>query len=219
MRLKVLGAILLFASYSTLAESPVQPVENTNSANNMLIPSTALVPVKSQVCAACHGVDGNSTVGMWPKLAGQHKGYLVRELKEFQKGDKGGRNDPSMVAMAQGLSDADIEEISAFYAKQKPTPGGAKAEFVSKGEKLYRGGNSTTGVSACIACHGPKGEGNDLANYPKISGQQIDYTMTELKKFRTGTRSNDPNGIMRDIAKRMTDEDIQAVSDYVSGLH
>lgn len=177
------------------------------------------MPVQAQVCVACHGVDGNSTVGIWPKLAGQHEGYLIKELIDFRKGDKGGRNDPTMFGMTQNLSDQDIQILAAFYAHQKETPGSAKPESMSLGEKIYRGGNLKTGVAACIACHGPNGAGNAPAHYPKLSGQQAEYTVTELKKFRAGTRSNDPNNIMRDIAKRMSDEEIQAVSDYVSGLH
>jgi cytochrome c553 len=204
-----LVSLAIFISVAVVAEAPV--------------PTTAAVsakaPTKSEVCAACHGVEGNSSVGMWPKLAGQHEAYIIKELKEFRKGEKGGRNDPSMVAMAQGLTDEDIQELAIFYATQKATPGGAKQELLSLGEKIYRGGNLKTGVTACIACHGPSGDGNAAAKYPRLSGQQAEYTVMQLKKFRTGTRSSDPNGIMRDIAKRMSDEEIQAVSDYVSGLH
>jgi cytochrome c553 len=174
---------------------------------------------KSQVCGACHGVDGNSTVPIWPKIAGQSEKYLEHELVEFRKGEKGTRFEASMYGMTQNLSDQDIADLAAYFAKQKPTPGAVKANFVALGEKLYRGGNLKTGVPACSACHGPKGEGNELALYPRLSGQNADYTMDQLKKFKSGTRSDDANGIMRDIAKMMTDEEIQAVSSYVSGLH
>lgn len=177
------------------------------------------VPEKSKICATCHGEEGNSTVGLLPNLAGQHEHYLIKQLTEFRKGATGSRNDPVMVGMVQNLSDEDIQALAAYYASQKETPGSAKPESVSLGEKIYRGGNLQKGIAACIACHGPTGSGNAPASYPKLSGQQADYTATELKKFRAGTRSNDPNGIMRDIAKRMSDEEIQAVSDYVSGLH
>lgn len=208
----ILNLIFLvsFVSYSDTpptAQNPASPTLATG------------IPEKSQICATCHGVDGNSTVGLWPKLAGQHENYLIKELMNFKAMDKGGRNDPTMVGMVQNLSEQDIHELAAYYAKQKETPGSAKAELVSLGERIYRGGNLKTGVSACIACHGPTGNGNALANYPKLGGQQAEYTMAELKKFRAGARSNDPNSIMRDIAKRMTDEEIQAVSEYVSGLH
>lgn len=184
-----------------------------------VVTTTAIAPAKAQVCAACHGLDGNSVVGMWPKLAGQHQAYIIKELVHFRNGDKGGRKDPSMIAMAQNLSDQDIQELAIYYSTQKPIAGSTKPEFLTLGEKIYRGGNLKTGVSACIACHGPSGEGNVPANYPKLSGQQAEYTVIQLKQFREGSRSTDPNGIMRDIAKRMSDEEIQAVSDYVSGLH
>ena len=180
---------------------------------------TVTAPEKSQVCAACHGVDGNSTVGLWPKLAGQHQQYIIKELISFRNGDKGGRKDPSMMAMAKNLSDQDIQELAAYYAVQMPIPGSTKPELLKLGESIYRGGNLKTGVSACIACHGPSGDGNALGNFPKLSGQHADYTATQLKQFREGSRTSDPNSIMRDIAKRMSDEEIQAVSDYVSGLH
>lgn len=209
-----LVALAVFISFAAVAEAP--PPNSTAAITPV---STVKAPLKSEVCAACHGVDGNSSVGMWPKLAGQHEDYIIKELKEFRKGEKGGRNDPSMVAMAQGLSDEDIQELASFYANQKATPGGAKQELLSLGEKIYRGGNLKTGVTACIACHGPTGDGNIPAKYPRLSGQQAEYTATQLKKFRTGTRASDPNGIMRDIAKRMSDEEIQAVSEYASGLH
>lgn len=199
-----LVGLTVFISLAVVAEAPA---------------STVKAPLKSEVCAACHGVDGNSSVGIWPKLAGQHENYIIKELKEFRKGDKGGRNDPSMLAMTQGLSDEDIQELANFYADQKAVPGQAKQELLSLGEKIYRGGNLKTGVTACIACHGPTGDGNIPAKYPRLSGQQAEYTATQLKKFRTGTRSSDPNSIMRDIAKRMSDEEIQAVSEYASGLH
>lgn len=210
-----LASLAVFVSLVAVAEAPTPPPTATTAP----ISAFAKAPAKSEVCAACHGVDGNSTVGIWPKLAGQHEDYIIKELKEFRKGEKGGRNDPSMVAMAQGLSDEDIQELASFYAAQKASPGGAKSELLRIGEKIYRGGNLKTGVTACIACHGPTGDGNIPAKYPKLSGQQAEYTAAQLKKFRTSTRSSDPNGIMRDIAKRMSDEEIQAVSEYASGLH
>lgn len=209
-----LVGLAVFISLAAVAEAPAPTLPVTITP----VP-TLQAPPKSQVCAACHGVDGNSTVGMWPKLAGQHEDYIIKELKEFRKGEKGGRNDPSMVTMAQGLSDEDIQELANFYANQKAVPGTTKQELLSLGEKIYRGGNLKTGVTACIACHGPTGDGNIPAKYPRLSGQQVEYTAIQLKKFRTGTRASDPNGIMRDIAKRMSDEEIEAVSEYVSGLH
>src|SRR5690242_8308945 len=111
---------------------------------------------KSAVCAACHGVDGNSTVAIWPKIAGESEGYLIKQLTEYRKGSAGTRFEPSMYAMTQNLSDQDIADLAAYFASQAPSPGSTPAQFVDVGEKLYRGGNVETGVPACSACHGPK---------------------------------------------------------------
>lgn len=174
---------------------------------------------KSEVCAACHGVDGNSTVPAWPKIAGQGDLYLVKSLIEFRKGNKGARFEPSMFAMVQNLSDQDIADLAAYFASQTMSPGAAKADLVALGEKIYRGGNLASGVPACAACHGARGEGNNLAKFPRLSGQQADYTLDQLKKFKAKTRADDPNGIMQDISQRMSEEEMKAVSSYVSGLH
>lgn len=172
-----------------------------------------------QTCVACHNADGNSTTPIWPKIAEQPEKYLIEQLKAFRLGSKGPRYDPTMYGMVQTLTDQDINDLSAFYASQKSTLGMAQQNFVELGEKIYRGGNVETHVAACAACHGAKGEGNELAGFPRLSGQHAEYILGQLKKFKEGTRSNDPNGIMRDIAKKMSDSEMQAVSSYVSGLH
>lgn len=188
-------------------------------------PSTQLVgdPVagegKSAVCAACHGKDGNSTVPNWPKIAGQLEGYLAKTLRAYQAGEKGGRPDPVMMGMTQSLTDRDIADLASYFAKQTLQPGAAQAPLVTLGERIYRGGNLASGVPACMGCHDVNGQGNSPANFPRLGGQFAEYISDQLKKFRAGTRSDDLNGIMRDIAKKMTDEEIQAVSSYVSGLH
>lgn len=174
---------------------------------------------KSQVCVACHMADGNSVVPAWPKIAGQPEKYFIEQLNAFKAGDKGGRFNPVMMGFAAALSDQDVADLAAFYASQKPTPGVTPAAFVAVGEKIYRGGNRTTGVPACSACHSPRAEGNIPAGFPPLSGQHPDYIIEQLKAFKNGTRTNDVNGIMQDISKRMTDEEMQAVSHYVSGLH
>lgn len=175
---------------------------------------------KAQVCVACHNRDGNSTVPAWPKISGLPEKYLIEQLKAFRKGEKGTRFEPSMYAITQPLSDQDIADLAAYYASQKTTPGAAKSEWLELGQKIYRGGNAKTGVPACgPSCHGMQGDGNAPAGFPPLSGQHPDYIIAQLKRFKDGTRSNDPNGIMKDIAKQMTDEEIQAVGNYVSGLH
>ena len=172
---------------------------------------------KAQVCFSCHGVNGNSVNPIWPKLAGQNEGYLAKQLADFKAGTE--RNDPLMMGQVMSLSPQDMADLAAFFAKQKPVPGSADEAKLAKGEQLYRGGNKATGVSACMACHGPTGAGNPAAKYPLLSGQHAAYTVKALKDFRSGTRKNDPGKMMQNIVARMTDAEIEAVSSYMQGLH
>jgi cytochrome c553 len=171
----------------------------------------------SATCVACHGADGNSVNPDWPKLAGQGEGYLAKQLADFRS-DK--RNDPTMTAMAKVIaSDADVKDLAAYYAGQKAKAGKANdEEKVVAGEAIYRGGNLATGVAACAACHGPTGSGNDAANFPGIAGQHAKYTVTQLKAFKSGKRANDVGKMMQNIAKNMTDAEMDAVAEYISGL-
>ncbi len=205
-------------SAPTAAPTTAATLEN-QPAKTLLDGDPQLGQQKSQVCAACHGVDGNSVVPAWPKIAGQLEKYLVKELKEYRKGEKGSRFDHTMSPLTQSLSDSDIDDLAAYFSKQTETIGQVKPDLLALGEKIYRAGNIETGVPACSACHSPDGMGNGPALFPRLSGQHPDYTLDQLKKFRAKTRSDDPNSIMRDIAKKMTDEEMQAVSSYVSGLH
>jgi cytochrome c553 len=173
---------------------------------------------KTQTCVACHGPDGNSTVAIWPKIAGQYEAYLVKQLKEFRQGEKGPRYEPSMYGMVANLSDQDIDDLAAYYASQTQTLGKAKAQYVAEGEKLYRGGSLASGAAACSACHGPQGMGLAAAKYPRLAGQHADYIALSLHAFQTGKRMNSPNGMMEDISHRLTEEQIQAVSSYIEGL-
>lgn len=184
-----------------------------------IVPDITAGREKSQICVSCHMVDGNSVVSAWPKIAGLPAKYFIEQLKAFKAGDKGGRFNPVMLSFAAALSDQDMADLAAFYTSQKATPGSTPEAFVLVGEKIYRGGNRVTGVPACSACHSPRAEGNIPAGFPSLSGQHSDYIIEQLKAFRSGTRANDVNSIMRDISKRMTDEEIEAVSHYVSGLH
>jgi cytochrome c553 len=170
---------------------------------------------RAAVCIACHGPDGNSPNPMWPKLAGQHPGYMVKQLKEFKSG---ARVEPLMIPMAAPLSEQDMENLAAFFASQKLVVGAADPNQVKLGESIYRGGVKATGVAACTACHGPSGVGNPGANFPRISGQHALYVDKALKAFRAGTRKNDPGGIMRNVAAKMTDAEIAAVAQYLQGL-
>ncbi|MCF2947189.1 cytochrome c4 [Paraglaciecola aquimarina] len=178
---------------------------------------------KSVACGACHGADGNSLISMNPKLAGQHTNYLVKQLNDFklasQTGGKEGRNNAVMNGMAAALSEQDILDISAYFSSQTGTDGETPEDAVELGSKLYSGGDLERGITACIACHGPRGNGTSLSGFPDISGQHADYIKSQLKAFRSGDRANSLNGMMGDIAKKMTDEDIEILSNYVAGLH
>ena len=178
---------------------------------------------KSAACAACHGVDGNSMIDMNPKIAGQHAGYLAKQLSEFklasQTAGSEGRNNAVMNGFAAGLSEQDIVDLAAYFASQEMSAGETPEDMIEAGAALYRGGDADRGITACIACHGPKGNGMELAGFPDVSGQHATYTKTQLEMFRSGGRANDLNGMMRDIAQRLTDEDIEILSHYLSGLH
>ena len=170
----------------------------------------------SQTCAACHSVDGNSVNPVWPKLAGQHASYTVKQLNDFKKGN---RVNAQMTAMVAPLSEQDMQDLAAYFASQKTTPGSAKPELIETGQLIYRAGDYTTGVPACMACHGPNGAGNPTALYPALAGQHAEYTAIQLKMFKAEERSNDPNNMMRTITGPMTNLQIEAVSQYIQGLH
>jgi len=172
------------------------------------------------VCAACHAADGNSTAPANPKIAGQISEYLHKQLVDFKpQGDKKpARESPVMIGMVANLSDADMKALAAFYAGQQLKPSAAADKtLVALGQKLWRGGNTATGVPACAGCHGPAGAGMP-AQYPRIAGQYAEYIVAQLKAFKEGARANDPNGMMRGVTARMTDREIRAVAEYAAGL-
>jgi cytochrome c553 len=172
------------------------------------------------VCAACHAVDGNSTISANPKLAGQHYDYLVKQMKDFKAaGDKpAARPNPVMTGMVANLSEDQMKDLSAYFAAQKQSANTAKDKAtIELGQKLYRAGDMSKGLAACASCHGPAGSGMP-AQYPRIAGQHTEYIEAQLKAFRDGGRANDPNKMMRMVALKMTDAEIKAVSDYVAGL-
>ncbi|WP_159657387.1 c-type cytochrome [Vibrio atypicus] len=178
---------------------------------------------KSQTCVACHGADGNSQLAMYPKIAGQHAKYIEKQLKDLKlgmtSGGKQGRYDPVMSGMAMPLTEQDMKDISAYYASLPISNNTTPENVVEQGKVLYSAGDAERGLTACIACHGPRGDGTELSGFPKISGQHADYIKAQLEKFRDGSRGNDMNAMMRDIAKKLTDEDIDTLSKYVGGLH
>jgi cytochrome c553 len=172
---------------------------------------------KSITCTACHGGAGNSVNPMWPNIAGQSANYLLGQLAAFKDGSRG---DPLMTAQAMMLSDEDMRDLAVYFeslpaaAMSVAVPG-----KVDKGEALYRGGNETNGVAACMACHGPTGRGNPAANYPALQGQHATYTAKQLRDYAAGTRKSDgKTRIMRDVAARLSEDDIHALASYVQGL-
>ncbi|WP_409072721.1 c-type cytochrome [Mitsuaria sp. BK037] len=169
--------------------------------------------ISSQVCAACHTADGSRGSPANPIIAGQHADYLAKQLHEFKSGK---RKNAVMSGMAAPLSDADIRNVSAFYASKGAKPGFAKnKELIALGEKIYRGGIADKQVPACAGCHSPNGAGIP-AQYPRLGGQHSDYTEAQLTAFRAGGRPNSPQ--MLAIAAKMSDREIKAVSDYIAGL-
>ena len=172
-------------------------------------------PIAGQLCAACHGADGNSPLPMNPSLAGQHPEYLFKQLNEFKSGS---RNNAVMMGMVAGLSAEDMRNLAAYYSAQKPGESAAKdKDLVAQGRKLFRGGNLATGVAACASCHSPNGAGIP-SQYPRLAGQHPEYVATQLKAFRAGERANDVNNIMRAVAARLTDKEIASVAEYLTGL-
>ena len=168
-------------------------------------------------CSACHGADGNSLAGIWPSLAGQNYKYLLKQLRLVKSGD---REIIEMVGQLDNLSDQDLKDISAFYSVQNNTIGQVEKDKLDLGRKLYYSGNLDKGVPACTACHSPRGLGNAPAAYPLLSGQQPDYVSKALKDYRSGERSNeDPSKIMIAIAYKLDDNEIEALSSFVHGLH
>lgn len=177
--------------------------------------------IASQVCAACHGADGNSTAPINPKLAGQIPEYLTKQLANFKPAAAGKvaeRPNNVMAGFAASLSSEDVRNVSAYYASQMLKPEKAKnKDTIELGRKIYRGGIAEKGVAACAGCHGATGAGMP-AQYPSLAGQYADYVETQLKAFRSGERANDPNRMMRMTAARLSDLEMKAVADYIAGL-
>lgn len=169
--------------------------------------------IAEQVCAACHGADGNSVASANPTLAGQHAKYLESQLHAFKKGE---RKNPIMMGMATPLSDADMKNVAEYFSQQKVKPRQANDKTqLPLGKKVYQAGNPTTRVPACMACHGPAGKGFP-DQYPALGSQHAAYVQKQLQDFKAGTDRK--NSIMHDIAMRMTDAEMKAVSEYISGL-
>jgi cytochrome c553 len=224
----------LAAHFSSLPRSGEQVAASTDGAGNSAETTTTAASVeivtatsakaiyagdvkagqeKSGMCAACHSTDGNSLIGIYPKLAGQSANYLAKQLADFKSGE---RVDPVMAGMVAGLSSKDMDDLAAYYAVQTPTKGSGEGSSV--GQKLYFGGDTKKGITACIACHGIEGKGMAQAGFPGIAGQHTDYLKKQISAFRDGSRGNDRNNIMRNIAIKLSDSDIDELVKYMSSL-
>jgi len=186
-------------------------------ANSLVDGSAQAGEQKAVTCGACHGADGNSVNPMWPSIAGQHAAYTVKQLQAFKDG---ARKDVLMSGQAMILSDEDMRNLAVYFEGQTAA---AKAvsdpSIIDRGERIYRGGDHESTISACMACHGPTGRGNPAAAYPSIRGQYAVYTAKQLRDYASDARESDGSTrVMREIARRLSEEDIVAVSSYIQGL-
>jgi cytochrome c553 len=170
---------------------------------------------KAVTCSACHGMDGNSSNPEWPNLAGQHETYILKQLNAFHAGE---RQNPLMSPMAAMLSEQDMLDLAVYFSAQTLRGGETDPAKLKLGQHVFRSGNVDRQVMACAGCHGPTGRGNPPAAYPSIQGQHATYVAAQLRAYRSGTRTTDPNQMMRNIAALLTDEEIDAVASYVQGL-
>lgn len=204
-----LGALLCLAG-------PIAPAEESAEPR---APDAAAGRVLAGTCAACHGEDGNTLLPGHPNLAGQNARYLLRQMQYMRDG----RRDPkTMAGMLDALTDENLEDIAAYYASQSPKVGQASPEGIEIGEAIYRGGILDKQVAACTACHAPDGSGNPQAGFPSLTGQPRDYVIAQLTDYREGRRTTDREdyaGMMRHTAVNMTDTEIEAVANYLFGLH
>jgi cytochrome c553 len=170
---------------------------------------------KVAVCSGCHGADGNSMISSFPKLAGQGEVYLVNQLKDIRDG---ARNVPQMMGILTGRTDQDLADMAAFYSTQKVTVGATNPDLLDLGRQIYRAGIAEKGVAACTACHSPTGAGNAQAGFPAVGGQHADYLISQLKAYRTETRTNGQAKLMQQVAALLSDKEIEAVASYMQGL-
>lgn len=210
----LLALLLVAPAASSFAAAPADGVAAAAPAKVVSKPDLVKGEASfTAVCAACHGVDGNSGTPANPKLSQQHPEYLVKQLSEYKSGK---RKNPIMQGMAAALSEEDMKNIAFWVASKKAKPGFAKEkDLVALGEKIYRGGIADRQIPACAGCHSPSGAGIP-AQYPRLSGQHAEYTATQLTSFRDGVRQNSLQ--MNQVAAKLNDREIRALADYVAGL-
>lgn len=177
--------------------------------------------IVNQVCSSCHASDGNSTIPVNPRLAGQQADYILKQLKNFKAegGKPPQRANPVMNGMAAPLTADDMVNLAAYFSSQKPKPAAARnPDLVKIGQSIYRAGIATKGVPACAGCHSPDGAGVP-AQFPRLAGQHPEYTIAQLNSFRAGERANDANRMMRATAEKLSDKEIAGLAEYIVGLH
>lgn len=209
--MKRLNALAVFALAGTVAAAPAPD----------LVKGKKIV---DQICAACHATDGNSAIPTYPKIAGQHLEFIIKQTHDIKDGKRTTGSAAAMMPMVQGLSDEDIRNVAAYYNKQTSKPGESspkEQDNVKLGERIYRGGLAEKKIPACMSCHGPSGAGipgggTEIAGYPRVSGQHASYVVEQLKAYAADQRTGN---MMRDIAKRLNEEEMKAVGNFIQGLH
>jgi len=202
--------ILLFSTHAVASDTP-EAVKLRIGKGDPVSGSMA-----SQLCQGCHGEKGNSIEGLIPRLAGQYSDYISKQFRNYQSGE---REHQIMNAMSQIISDAELLDISAYFASQQQMSGGGKSGNAI-GQNLFTKGDMARGVLPCESCHGVNGKGQapDVSDFPVIGGQNQAYLKAQLQNWRSGARSNSAGGVMNKVAKALTDAEIQALSEYISGL-
>lgn len=179
-------------------------------------PLAGQAKARDSVCVECHLADGNSTQPDYPKLAGQSAAYIVKQLRDFQAGT---RKHQIMQAMTQGLGEADMADIAAWFASN-PAMRGSGVAANSAGRRLFAEGDAQRDIPACAACHGTSGKGGltGAQAYPAVGGQHRFYLRGQLQDWKSATRRNSPDGVMNTVAGALSDADIEALSEYLSTL-
>ncbi len=216
---KLARILLVILGWAAITANAQNVIEEGLEAEVVAQPTTK---AKVETCVACHGLDGKGLTPDIPNIGGQYESYLLEELLEYKEAADGtgmGRPNPIMMGMVAPLSEEDLAELAKYYSEQEVAVGETDPDLVDWGEKIYRGGIVSEQVPACIACHGAQGEGNELANFPKLSGQHALYVAQSLRAFKEGEREGGPNDMMHSVVHHMTTYDMEAVASYIQGLH
>lgn len=214
----LLGMLLLSATTVQAEDAPAAAPapEVAAPAPEVAAAPAAPAPLEERLllCGGCHNPDGNSVIPENPKLAGLNVKYLARQLEDFKSGD---RASPVMSTIIPMVHESEFKALAKYFSEQKRLPGTSdKVDLVEKGKQIYEEGVMATAAPACGGCHGADGAGND--KFPRLNGQNPAYVVQQLQNFKTGVRTNDPKAVMRAVAKRLNDEEINAVAEYIVTL-